>query len=474
MTGEITIEKDLEQLKMASETAAETTMPVADCEAVDVPKAKPELTKLCMFQAAEPIDVVIARTAEYAKDPRAYLLKTIGQEAIKAQGDTLCIPDIPLEGDVYGMSGTKADFEKHIAKLVGKSTGLFFTTGIQAQLSAIKIYCEAAKKNIASWHISCHLETAELAAYKEVMHLDRVLLGRVPNELPTVDEIKNVLALPDAERPAVIVVEIPNRVLGCETYTFEELEELSAACRSASVAFHMDGARLWEIEPWYQVTAGKTFSDLGKLFDSVYVSMYKGLGGATGAFLTSNNSTFIDEAKLWQRRLGGNAFSTSYYWIDCQRGFNERIGTFARKRDKMIRVAKKIVEATAEYKAGDGTPVVQFRPSVPNCCQTHTIFSGFTNDELVAARDKVQRETHVQVFGGLRPKLNVERLVERYKVIVAPKFNMYDAKSGAALATDLQHWMEWMIMSVTEKLDDEVFVNGYVAVCKALFEAKKQ
>jgi threonine aldolase len=451
----------------------EVVVPVTDCGAVEAPTEEPKLTQLCMFEAAETIDVKLARTAEYAKDPRAYLTKTIGEETVKARGDMLCIPDTPIEGDMYGMSATKAQFETHIAKLIGKENGLFFSTGIQAQLAAIKIHCEKAKKDIAAWHISCHLEIAEQMAYRELYHLDRILLGSVPNELPTVDEIKKVFDLPEAERPAVIVIEIPSRVCACETYTFEQLQEISAACKAASVALHMDGARLWEIEPWYQATAGKSFADLGALFDSVYVSMYKGLGGATGAFLLSNDSTLIEDAKLWQRRAGGNTFSSSYYWIDCQRGFNERIGTFAGKREKMICIAEKIKVATAAYRADDGAAVVQFRPSVPNCSSTQILFQGFTNDALMAARDKVQKEKHVQVFGFLRPKMSVERLLERYKVMTSPRFNMSDQTGGLATATDLTHWTECTIIPVTEKLDENVFVDAYVELCKALFEAKK-
>ena len=469
MTGEITPKPDTQSKMSSSDT---TTIPVADCEVVDIPsiEAKPEVTELCMFQAAEPIAVKLARTAEYAKDPKGYLARTVGDSVSVADG-TRCIPTEPLVDDMYGMSTSKAEFETHIAKLLGKTTGLFFPTGVQAQLAAVKIYCQRANKNTAAWHISCHLETAEQAAYKELYGLDRILLGTVADKLATVEQIKTVLDRPEAERPAVIVVEIPNRVLGCETYTFSELEELSAACKTANVAFHMDGARLWEIEPWYQAKFGKSFADVAGLFDSVYVSMYKGLGGATGAFLNSNDASFIDEAKIWQRRAGGTAFSSSYYWIDCQRGFNESIGTFARKREKMLEVAKGILEATKQYTAEDGQPIVSFRPSLPNCCQTHTIFHGFTDAEFVAARDRVLEKTHVKVFGALRPKITGERLAKRYEVITAPKYNMY-SKSGGATAEDLTHFMEWMIMSVTEKIDTQVFVDGYVKLCKELLAGK--
>lgn len=367
---------------------------------------------------------------------------------------------------------SKAHFETRIAKLLSKEHGLFFITGVQAQLAAAKVHCDKANKNIAARHTSCHSEVAENRAYRELYHLDRVLLGSVPNELPTIEEIQEVLNLPETERPAVVILEIPSRVCLCETYTFEQLEQISAACRNASVALHMDGARLWEIEPYYQATAGKSLVDLGALFDSVYVSMYKGLGGATGAFLLSNDSDFVDDVSIWQRRAGGNAYSLGYYWIDCQRAFNEHVGTFASKRDKMISMSRKVLEATAAYKADDGAQVVQFRPLVPTCCSTQIVFHGFTNDQLLAARNKMQKQRQPEVSGFLRPKMSNERLSERYKVLAAPRFKMSDQTGGLATATDLPHWTECTILPETEKLEDAVFVDANVELCKALFEAK--
>jgi threonine aldolase len=128
----------------------------------------------------------------------------------------------------------------------------------------------------------------------------------------------------------------------------------------------MDGARLWEIEPFYQ---GKSFADVAALFDSVYVSLYKGLGGAVGAMLTSSDEDFMDQAKTWQRRLGGNLVASYPALIDDERGFNLNIGTFYLKWQKMCSVASAIMEATKKYRTKDGKPIVFFEPEVPTCAQ---------------------------------------------------------------------------------------------------------
>lgn len=439
---------------------------------------QPDTIKLALFRDESSVAYDIQQTAKYASDPKAYLTNILGEETVQARRHLLHIPST-LTKDVYGAGESKEAFETHIAKLLGKSHGLFFQTGVQAQLSAMKIYCQRAGRNLVAWHVSCHLESAEMVSYKELYGLDRVLLGADRDKLATVDEMKAVLKLPEAGRPVAIVLELPNRNFGCETYTFAELEELSAACAKANVKLHLDGARLWEIEPHYQATDGKTFADAGALFDSVYVSFYKGLGGATGAMLISNDNTFVDEAKIWQRRAGGNAYSMTYYTTDCQRGFNENIGTFEEKKNKMIEVAEQIIEKTKEFKAEDGKAIIAFRPSPPTCCQTHTIFHGFTSDELTAARDKVQEISNIRIFERLRPKVTVDELLAEggeTKKDNAGSYGSVPAKDDTDKPYEEQdrtHFMEWSINTRTEKLPTDVFVDGYVKLCEQLMAAKK-
>jgi threonine aldolase len=69
----------------------------------------------------------------------------------------------------------------------------------------------------------------------------------------------------------------------------------------------MDGARLWEAAPFYASTASKSLLDIADLFDTVYVSFYKGLGAIAGCCVAGDTAT-IEELKLWRIRHGGRAF----------------------------------------------------------------------------------------------------------------------------------------------------------------------
>ena len=69
-------------------------------------------------------------------------------------------------------------------------------------------------------------------------------------------------------------------------------------------AYGMDGARLWEASAAY----GCPLADLCALFDSIYVSFYKGLGGLSGAMLMGTTE-FISKARIWSRRFGDSLYT---------------------------------------------------------------------------------------------------------------------------------------------------------------------
>lgn len=429
--------------------ATDRAIPTASCDVVDTKvQAKSAPVQLCMFSQPQTAFEAIERTARYASGPTEYLKATLGASTFEERKHMLHIPRM-IDEDRYGKGDHRQAFEHFIAcNVLGKHHGLFFLTGVQAQLAALKIHCEHASNPRTAWHISSHLESAEERAYDKLYNLQRTLIGNDPESLPTIDEIQQVLNLAPDRRPAALVIEVPNRTLGCQTYTLAELERISAACKEADVKLHCDGARIWEIEPYYQRTAGKSFADIARLFDTVYVSFYKGMRGATGAMLVSNNENLIKEAKVWQRRAGGNAFTLMYEVIDCERGFNENIGTFERKWDKMIDIVSQIQGPTEGFKM-DSEKIVNFVPDKPTCCQIHTVFRGYTASELIIARDQVQETLNVRVFERLRPKESVDEKM-RAERASRPASDVNAVKkhvNGQSVEhDDERHFMEWMIM----------------------------
>lgn len=224
---------------------AETSNPAKEpnrCDVDAINDTKPQPTQLTIFAPPMETPDFIERTARYARDPQTYLQKTLGPDVFAARKHLLSLPE-KIDRDAYGTGAHKTHFEAHIAALMGKPHGLFFITGVQAQLAALRIHCQRAGRRGVAWHATAHLEEAEMGAWRALYGLERVLVGARRDVLPSVREIREVVEVVEEERPAALLLEIPNRTLGCATYTFEELEMISRVCRENGVKLHCDGAR---------------------------------------------------------------------------------------------------------------------------------------------------------------------------------------------------------------------------------------
>jgi threonine aldolase len=419
----------------------------------------------------------LQRTADYARDPLAYLESTIGAEAVSSRRALLSIPDaVPLQNDFYGTGAHKDRFEAHVAALFGKRHALFFGTGVQAQSVACKIHGHGSSDPVVAWHASAHPEGAEQSGVTALFGLRRVLLGGDADALPRLADVEALAALPEGERPAVILLEVPNSSLNCDAYAFSELADMSRACRAAGVAFHCDGARIWEVGPYYQATHGKSMADVAALFDSVYVSFYKGLGGAAGAMLLSNDDDFMLSARIWQRRAGGNPYTSAYELIDCERGFNENVGTFEAKFAKAREIVEGITSATEKFRA-DGKAVVEFRPEAPKCCIVLIYLHGYSTGELHAARDRVLQRTGVKVFDTARAvgrKRNTLDEIFKEKWRDALKTNdkgqqrTNEPSDPATEEKCLHRTVQFLSNPELWRLDARVFIDGWVNLCEEL------
>ncbi len=71
---------------------------------------------------------------------------------------------------------------------------------------------------------------------------------------------------------------------------------------------HLDGARHFEILPHYQ----KSAAEICGLFDSVYISFYKGIGGTSRSYSCRGQRVYT-QSKVWKRRHGGDLISLYPY-----------------------------------------------------------------------------------------------------------------------------------------------------------------
>lgn len=186
------------------------------------------------------------------------------------------------------------ELEERVAGLLGKQAALFFPSGTMAQQTALRVHAERTGRHAFAGHPQTHLHVWENQGYSAVHGL-RFHPAGDRNALLTLDDLKAV-----HEPLAAVVIELPQRDVGGQLPAFGELEEQTRWARENGAAAHCDGARIWEAQTAYDVP----LPEIAGLFDTVYVSLYKGLDGVRGAVLAGDAET-IGHASVWRRRLGG-------------------------------------------------------------------------------------------------------------------------------------------------------------------------
>jgi threonine aldolase len=226
-----------------------------------------------------------------------------------------------------------AALERRLAELLGKPRALFFPTGTMAQQVALRIHAERTGRPTFTAHPANHLDLWEQRGYAVVHGLRFQPAGEPYRVLTRAD-------LDDVKEPVgALLIELPQREIGGFLPTWQELSDQVAWARDRGAAAHLDGARLWESQPFYD----RPHAEIAGLFDTVYVSLYKGLEGVRGAVLAGDEDT-IEYADVWRRRLGGAIPDAWPLALAAMVGLDEVLPRMADFRDHAVAIAAALTE----------------------------------------------------------------------------------------------------------------------------------
>jgi threonine aldolase len=285
------------------------------------------------------------------------------------------------EPDRYGEGSLIEDFERHIAALLGKEAAVFLPSGTMAQQIALRIWANSRGNPTVAFHPTCHLELHEQKGYELLHGLHGRLVGE-RSRLLTLDDLR---ATPGPL--AALLLELPQREIGGQLPSWSDLEAQVAWAHDRGVAVHLDGARLWEAGPFY----ARSYAEIAGLFDSVYVSFYKGIGAIAGAILTGS-ATFIAEARLWQRRHGGNLVQLYPFVLSARANFRRRLERFDGYHRRAQAVARTL----------SAVPGIAVRPDPPQTNMMHVYLQG-SAEAIMDASAEIALTERVQLFRRLLP-----------------------------------------------------------------------
>ena len=222
--------------------------------------------------------------------------------------------------------------------------------------------CERSGCFTVGFHPQCHLDVHEERSYAHLHGLQARLIGERDRLVTSAD-------LDAVHEPlGALLLELPQRDLGGQLPLWRDLRAQTRWARENAVALHLDGARLWQCGPFYR----RPLSEIAALFDTVYVSLYKDLGGLGGCVLAGPEE-LIAEARVWRVRHGGRLSTYEPMALSAERGLDELLP----RMPSFVRKAKEIAAALARI---DGVGVV---PDPPQVAMLHVYVRG----ELERLRD---------------------------------------------------------------------------------------
>jgi threonine aldolase len=297
-----------------------------------------------------------ARPADYLSPEeqrklRAGCDRALGGIGLRTATDALAelatLPADDLDIDWYGEGGAVTVLETEVRELLGKPAAVFMPSGTMAQQIALRIHADRRGRHVVAFHPTCHLELHEDKAYQR-------LHGLIGRPVGDASELITLAHLEAVHEPlAALLIELPQRDIGGQLPAWKDLVAQVAYTRKRGAAVHLDGARLWQCGPFY----ARPIAEIAALFDSVYVSFYKDLGGLAGSMLLGDED-LIAEAREWRHRHGGTLFRLWPYAAAGLAGLRERLPRMQAYVDHARAIASEVGRI-------DGVSIVPEPPQTP-------------------------------------------------------------------------------------------------------------
>jgi threonine aldolase len=209
--------------------------------------------------------------------------------------------------DVYGEDPTVNALQDAAAARFGVQAALFCPSGTMTNQIAIKLHTRPGDEVICHELSHVHLYEAGGIAFHSGA---AVALLRGARGLYTAEDVATAAKDPaDLHSPTSRLVVVENTVNkgGGACWDLAELRRIRALCDARGLALHLDGARLFNA----LVARGQSARDYGELFDTISISLSKGLGAPVGSLLLGSDA-LIAQARRLRKLFGGGMRQAGY------------------------------------------------------------------------------------------------------------------------------------------------------------------
>lgn len=201
--------------------------------------------------------------------------------------------------DVFEDDPTVTALEVEAAEAFGKEAGLFTPSGTMANLIALMTHCRHGDEVFVEEF--SHAYNNEVGGSGAIAGVATRTFSSDKGQIDPA-QIARFARPADLHQPGtrLLVVEQTHNFHGGRVVPLENLRALQALCREKGMAFHIDGARIWNAI----VASGVDAKTYGDCCDSLMFCTSKGLGAPIGSLLLGT-AEFIAIGRRNRKRLGG-------------------------------------------------------------------------------------------------------------------------------------------------------------------------
>ena len=203
--------------------------------------------------------------------------------------------------DVFKMDPTVNELQEKAAAMFGMEDALFFPSGTMANQTAIKLHTQPGDQLICDKYAHVFNYEGGGAAFNSGVTCKLIDGNRGMFSAEQLQEA--VAGRADIHVPfsRLVCIENTTNKGGGACWDFTELEKVQKIAKGNNLAFHLDGARLFNA----LVAKNETPEQYGKLFDTISICLSKGLGAPIGSILLGSKVHIAKALRI--RKLFGGA-----------------------------------------------------------------------------------------------------------------------------------------------------------------------
>ena len=202
--------------------------------------------------------------------------------------------------DVFKMDPTVNELQEKAAKLFGMEDALFFPSGTMANQTAIKLHTQPGDKLFCDKYAHVYNYEGGGAAFNSGVTCKLIDGNR---GMFTASQLQEAVAgRSDIHVPfsRLVCIENTTNKGGGACWDFDELKKVQQVAKSNNLAFHLDGARLFNA----LVAKNESPKQYGELFDTISICLSKGLGTPVGSILLGSKEDIAKALRI-RKLLGG-------------------------------------------------------------------------------------------------------------------------------------------------------------------------